>query len=163
MKLAPFIFPMPLITISGDPLLSQMQTLGFGFNARAGMEVGALETRLIDRYPAAFSAYRKLCHSGRIKPGAIWIWRESRPYLAFLVIRESAQGSTRLRFLEAAMMALARDYRLYGLESLALTPLGSREEWPLLKPVVEYWLSACPLPVTLYEQYMPGVAGEDSR
>jgi hypothetical protein len=154
---------MPLITISGDPLLTQMQTLGFGFNARAAAEVGALETRLIDRYPAAFSSYRKQCHNGRIKPGAIWMWRESRPFLAFLVIRESAQGPTRLRFLEAAMMALARDYRLYGLESLALAPLGSREEWPLLKPVVDYWLTDCPLPVVIYEQYLPGVAEENQR
>jgi hypothetical protein len=154
---------MPLVYVSGDPLLTQMQTLGFGFNARAAAEVGALETRLVDRYPAAFSSYRKSCGSGRIKPGAIWMWRESRPFLAFLVIRESAQGAARLRFLEAVMMTIARDYRLYGLESLALAPLGSREEWPLLKPVVDYWLTDCPLPVVIYEQYLPGAAGEDSR
>lgn len=142
---------MPLTYIAGDPLLTQQQTLAFGHNVRARMEVSALETRLLDAYPAAFASYRKQCQHGRIQPGDFWVWHESQPKLMFLVIRDSAQGATRRRYVESAVMTLARDYRLYGLESLAVAPLGSGDEWPLLKPVLDYWLAACPLPVMVYE------------
>lgn len=155
-----FITAMPLSFVSGDPLLTRMQTLAFGHNARAKIEVGPLETCLLDSYPAAFASYRKQCHSGRIQAGDFWIWRESQPHLAYFVIRESAQGAARLRYVESIVMTIARDYRLHGLESLAIAPLGSHDEWPLLKPVLGYWLSACPLPVVVYQRYEAGVVGE---
>lgn len=142
---------MPLTFVSGDPLLTQMQTLAFGHNARAKMEVGALETRLLDAYPAAFASYRKQCLHGRIRPGELWTWRDSQPHLAFLVVRETPQAATRLRYVEAIVMTIARDYRLYGLDSLAIAPLANNDEWPLLKPVLAHWLAACPLPVEVYE------------
>jgi hypothetical protein len=151
---------MPLTFVSGDPLLTRMQTLAFGHNARAKIEVGALETRLLDGYPAAFAGYRKQCHNARVKAGDFWIWRESQPHLAFFVIRDSAQGAARLRYVESIIMTITRDYRLHGLESLAIAPLGSRDEWPLLRPVLEYWLAACLLPIVVYERYEPRVEGE---
>ena len=49
-------------------------------------------------------------------------------------------------------MTIARDYPLYGLTSIALAPLGNKEEWVLLRPVVDYWLKICPLPVTVYDK-----------
>lgn len=142
---------MPITTVTGDPMQTEAQTLAFGFNALGRIEVGGLETRLYDAYPAAFASYRKQCNSGRIKPGMLWMWREAQINLLFLVVRESSVGMTRMRFVENAVMTIARDYPLYGLSSIALAPLGSREEWDLLRPVVEYWLNACPLPVTVYQ------------
>jgi hypothetical protein len=151
---------MPITYVSGDPLLTQAQVLAFGHNARARAELGTLETRLQDRFPAAFATYRKQCRGDRLKPGAFWVWRESKPGLAFLVIRESSVGATRVRFVETAAMTLARDYRLHGLTSLTIAPLGTSLEWPLLKSILANWFSASTLPVTLYEQYLPGVAAE---
>ena len=86
----------------------------------------------------------------RIKPGMLWMWREEKLNLMFLVVRESSVGMTRMRFVENIMMTIARDYTLYGLTSLAIAPLGSRDEWVLLRPVVEYWLKMCPLPISVY-------------
>jgi hypothetical protein len=151
---------MAINTISGDPLLTHAQTLVFGHNAKGRTEVGALEMRLLNLYPAAFATYGKQCRSGRVKPGSLWIWRESQPYLGFMVSRASSVGATRTRYIEAAIMTLARDYRLYGLTSLAIAPLGGQDEWVVLKPLLAYWLRACPLPITVYEYYEPGVSGE---
>lgn len=142
---------MPLTYLSGDPLLTNAQTLAFGHNAKGRTEVGVLETHLFDLYPAAFATYRKQCRSGRIKAGGLWLWRESQPHLAFMIVRESSVGTTRLRFVESVLMTIARDHRLYGLSSLAIAPLVDRETWPSLKPVVDYWLGASPLPVMVYE------------
>jgi len=143
---------MPISIVTGDPLTTQAQTLAFGFNAKGRVEVGGLETRLYDAYPAAFATFRKQCKSGRIKPGSLWMWRETQFNLLFLVVRESSVGMTRIRYVENALMTIARDYPLYGLTSIAIAPLGNKEERPLLRPLVDYWLKTCPLPVMVYEE-----------
>lgn len=142
---------MPLTYITGDPLMTEAQTLAFGCNARARTELGTLDVRLFDQFPAAFATYRKQCAQGRLKPGDLWLWRESRPSLLFMVIRETSVGATRPRFVESAVMTIARDYHLYGLKSLSIAPLGDTLEWPALKPILDYWLKACPLPITVYD------------
>jgi hypothetical protein len=151
---------MSVTYVVGDPLLTHAQTLAFGHNAKGRTELGNLETRLLDRYPAAFSTYSKGCRSGRVKPGSFWIWRESSPHLAFLVIRETSVGATRMRFVESNVMTLARDFRLHGLTSLAIAPLSEGAEWAALKPVLDYWLSSSPLTVIVYEAYQPGISAE---
>jgi hypothetical protein len=152
---------MPLTYVTGDPLLTRSQVLAFGHNLKGRTEVGAFETLLLDLYPAAFATYGKLCRNGRVKAGGFWVWRESAPQLAFMVVRESSVGATRVRFVESVVMTLARDYRLHSINSLALIRPGDGEEWPAIKPVVDYWLKPCPLPVVVYEAYAPGVQAED--
>lgn len=143
---------MPITYSYDDPFTTSAQTLAFGFNARGRVEVTDRETRLYDLYPTAFATYRKQCNSGRIKPGQLWLWSESQPRLLFMVARESQVGMTRLRFVEQAVMTLARDYPLYGVTSLALAQIGSPQEWPILRPVVDYWLGMSGLPVQVYEE-----------
>ena len=153
---------MPLTYVTGDPLLTRAQALAFGYNAGGRTEVGTLETQLLDLYPAAFATFGKQCRSQSIKPGMFWIWRESVPHLAFMVVRETSVGATRLRFVESAVMTLARDYRLHGVTSMALARLGDGDEWPALRPVVDYWLKASALPVVVYDTYAPGVRAEET-
>jgi len=153
---------MPLTYVTGDPLLTRAQVLAFGHNAKGRTETGALETRLLDLYPAAFATYGKLCRSERIRPGGFWVWRESIPNLAFMVVRESSVGATRVRFVESVVMTLARDYRLHGINSLALVRPCDGEEWPAIKQVVDYWLRSCPIPIVVYEGYEPGVRAESA-
>lgn len=151
---------MPVVYLSGDPLLTQAQTLAFGHNARAQTQVGKFDLELQNHYPAALSTFRKQCNTGRIKAGSIWMWRESKPQLAFMVVRESSVGSTRQRFVESVVMTVARDASLYGLTSLAIAPLANAEEWAALKPVLDYWLKAASLAIEVYEHYLPGVPGK---
>jgi hypothetical protein len=154
---------MPVQYVDGDPLLTKAQTLAVGHNAKGRTQLGALETRLLDLHPAAFATYGKLCRGGKIKPGMFWMWRESQPNLMLMAVRESAVGATRLRFVESIMMTIARDYGLHGLTSIAIAPLSGAEEWDSLKPAVDYWLRLCPLEVTVYERYIPGLAAENEE
>ncbi len=142
---------MPLTYTTGDPLQTTLQTLALGHNAKGRTETNVLEMRIQAEYPAAFASYSRLCRQGRVKPGGLWLWSESIPRLLFLTVRETSVGTTRLRYVEAALMTIARDYLLYGLESLAVAPLTGTEEWPNLRPVVDYWLRACPLEIVVYE------------
>jgi hypothetical protein len=142
---------MPLTYTTGDPLQTPLQTLALGHNAKGRTETNPLEMRLQAAYPAAFANYTRQARQGRLRPGGLWMWTESLPRLLFLTVRESSVGSTRLRYVEAALMTIARDYRLYGLQSVAVAPLAGKEEWPTLRPVVDYWLRTCPLEVVVYE------------
>ncbi len=151
---------MPLTYLSGDPLLTTCQILAFGHNAKGRAELGALETRLHDLYPAAFATYGKQCRSERVRPGMWWTWREATPALGFMVVRESSVGATRLRFVESVLLTLVRDHQLENIQSIAFAPVGTGEEWPLLRPVFDYWLSAVPFSCMVYTQYVPGLAAE---
>jgi hypothetical protein len=152
---------MPIRIVSGDPILTRAQTLAFGYNAKGKNEVMPLETDLRSRYPAAFSAYSKLCRSGRISAGTTWTWSESFPQLMFFVVREAAVGTTRLRHVQSIALALVRDYQLEGLTSLAIAPLGRDHEWPELKRLLETWLAPSPLLTVLYTSYQPGVQADE--
>ncbi len=148
---------MPVQYVTGDPLLTQAQTLAFGHNRAGRNELGELETLLLNRYPAAFSLYRKQCRKGRIPTGTTWFWRETTPFLGFMVVRETPFGATRLRYVQSVMLSLARDFRLEGLKSLALAPLGDALEWQEIRPIMDTWLNHTPLPVIVYETYQPGI------
>jgi hypothetical protein len=153
---------MPLLAVSGDPLLTRAHTLAFGHNARGRTELGPLETLLLNRYPAAFAMYGRRCQSGRIVAGEYWIWRESQPCLAFLVVRNSSVSAARLRHVQMIALALARDYALAGIHSLALAPLAAGSEWPPVQLVLEESFARSALPVILYQSYRPGVQADES-
>lgn len=151
---------MTVVCVEGDPLLTRQHTLAFAHNARGRAETGPLEMRLHYAYPAAFAAYRKRCRGGRVDAGTLWLWRESRPALCFIAARETPVGAVRARYVEAALLLLARDHRLEGVRSLALAPLAPPAEWDALRPLFERWLAASALPCVLYARYLPGVDGE---
>ncbi len=152
---------MTLTFCSGDPLLTKQQILAIGINAAGRSETTPLAMALFDRYPAAFATYGKQCRQGKIKPGMIWFWRAENPALAFMVVRETPVGATRLRFVEAAIMALVRDYRVENIHSVALAPLGASHEAEGIREVLNYWLPKSALPVIAYNDYQPGVAAEN--
>jgi len=152
---------MSVIFVSGDPLLTSAQRLAFGYNAEGKTEVGALGIALLTRYPAAFSSFTRQSRIGKIKAGDYWIWRDSKPQLMFLAIRQTAVGATRLRFVESIMMTIARDHRLELLNSLAIAPLSDSSDWTAIKPLISHWLGNIGLPIVVYDHYRPGVRAEE--
>jgi hypothetical protein len=155
-------YAMAVIFVAGDPLHTSAQTLAFAYNAAGKTEVSPLAIQLLTRYPAAFAGFNKQSRAGKIKPGTFWLWRESKPQLMFMVVRETAVGSARLRFIESVLMTLVRDYRTENLNSIAITPLGDANEWQGIKTLMEHWLNKISLPVVIYERYLPGVRAEES-
>jgi hypothetical protein len=151
---------MPLTILSGDPLLTQQQMLAFGTNAAGRTETTPLAAALLVRYPTAFANYAKLCRQDRIQPGTTWFWRETKPALAFMVVRDTSVGATRPRYVDAVMMALARDYQRDNIRSIAIAPLGAGHEAEDIRMTVERWLAKVALPVTFYDEYRPGVSAE---
>lgn len=146
---------MAIEVIQGDPLRTEAQVLAFAHNALGRSEMGAFETRLMQTYPAAFAGYRKHIRAGRLATGQTWRWTDSTPELMAWVVRASPVGATRLRYVQAIALAVARDYRREMIRSLAIAPLARPEEWPEVMKVLTTWLDPIPLPVTIYERYEP--------
>lgn len=151
---------MTVVYVEGDPLLTRQHTLALAHNARGQAETGPLETRLHYQYPAAFAAYRKRCRYQELSAGTLWMWRESLPSLCFLTVRQSPTGAVRARHVEAILLALARDYRLEGIRSLAVAPLASPHEWQRLCVLFDRWLASSSLMCVVYTRYIPGIPGE---
>ena len=151
---------MPLTYLSGDPLLTKQPMLAFGSNAAGRTETTPLATALLTRYPTAFASYGKQCRQGRIQAGMTWFWYESKPALAFMVVRETPVGATRLRQVDAVIMALVRDYRINNIHGMAIAPLGADHENEAIHEVFERWLNKTALPVVAYTDYTRDRAAE---
>lgn len=153
---------MPVISVNGDPTLTHADALAFGVNARGRIETTPLESALRRAYPAAFARYSKQCRAARIQSGALWLWRDSHPLLLFLVIRESSVGAVRLRYVQSALLTLARDHKLMHLHSIALAPLGTPPEWREIQKLVQRTLARSTLTLYLYQTYTRGVQADES-
>ena len=151
---------MPLTYTTGDPFLTRQQTLAFGYNVQARTENTPLAMELQRRYPAALATFRKRARSGQLKPGDLWVWRESVPRLAVMVVRASSVGATRPRYVDSAALRLSRDYLIEGITSVAVAPLGRADETPSIKEALNLLLPASPLSIIYYQAYTPGIDGE---
>lgn len=153
---------MPLHYVTGDPLLTQAQTLAVAHNARGRTETGAVDMAVMRRYPAPVSVYQRRCRQQKHPAGTIWFWQDTQPRLLFMTVRETSTGITRLRYVQAILMTIARDYRLYGITSLAVAPLGNHYEKDEILRLFPLWLGKTKLPVIVYTDYMPGVVAEET-
>ena len=142
--------------VQGDIFLSRAQVIGLSFNARGRTETDPLVGQFMYHYPAAFAAFRKQAHAGRIQTGQWWLWREASPWLALLITRQSQVGAMRSRYVEAVAQQISVNWQQEGVHSMALARPGDALEWPMLREVLTYWFELMALPVVVYEQHIAG-------
>lgn len=148
---------MTLSYARGDLLLGSRQTAGIGLSATGRLGVEPLAIALLDRFPTFVSDYQRRCRAATLPPGTVWLWRETRPWLMGLIVRETTQGPARLRYVEAALLYLANHWQAEGLTSLVLMRPGETDDWPAVRDLIEQYLGALALPVTICETYAAGV------
>ena len=152
---------MPLIIVDGDPLLTRCSTLGIGHNAKGRTENTPFTMAVMRRYPAAFSTYTRQAKKDRQQVGTLFSWNETTPRLLFMTVRASSVGATRLRYVQQIALTIARDYRLYQLDNLAIAPLGDKQEQPEILRLLETWFDKSKLPVIAYREYQEGVQADE--
>ncbi len=151
----------PITQVQGDIFLTRAQAIAVGINANGRLGVTPFYAALHDRHPVFVSACLKRARADALHPGGLWVWQDSQPWLVALVVRETPQGATRLRYVEAAMLNLLKEWERAGLRSLAIPPIGTADEWPAVREIVAHYGAQMALPITLYTAYLPGVAAED--
>ncbi len=152
---------MGLAFTQGDITQTRAQGILVGLNMRGKADVSPLEVALRDQAPVFFSEYRRLARQGELSPGMVWFFRDAQPWYIGAVLRGVPGGATRTRHLETALLTLRQRYAYEQLTSLAIAPLGTPEEWPLLRQVILDQLASLPLPIVVYQTYSPGQAPQE--
>jgi len=146
---------MTITLVKGDIRKTRAQAIMLGMNTQGAVEVSPLETTLRDQYPVFYSEYRRLGRSKALTAGQLWFFRDAAPWFVGALIRDAANSVSRIRHLEQALITLRRDWQREGLKSLAVAPLGDPTEWGTLKEVLQEYLSPLPIPILLYDEYIP--------
>lgn len=150
-------------TVPGDVFQTDLQAIAIGLNANGRLGTSPLYTVLHDRYPVFVSAYHKRTRAEALALGTVWIWQDSHPWIVGLIVRETPQGATRLRYVETAMLNLVKDWERLGLRSLAVAPLANTDEWSAARQIVEHYGAQMALPIVIYSAYVPGIAGDNAQ
>jgi hypothetical protein len=143
---------MSVTFVQGQIFSTGAHAIAVGLNAVGRLPVSTFYTDLADRYPVFVSEFHRRSRTGDQMPGDMWVWRESSPWLVALIVRETLRSATRLRYVEAAMLNLYKNWEREGLRSLAVMQLADRTEWLAARGILHQYLDTLPLLVQIYEQ-----------
>lgn len=137
----------------GDIFKSDAQTLVNTVNCVGVMGKGiALGFR--KRFPEMHDDYVRRCEQGKVKLGRPYLYR--RPEGAWVLnfpTKDHWRSMSRLADIEAGLEYLVDHYEAWGIESLAVPPLGSGHgglEWQVVGPTLYRHLTRLNIPVELY-------------
>lgn len=151
---------MPQSFVQGDIFLTRAGAVALGIDAAGRLGTDFITTALRDRFPVFVSECQRRGRVGTQPPGSIWVWREGTPWIIALIVRETPQGATRTRYVEAALLKLMQQWEQEQLRSVALLRLGTDEEWPQLREVAVHYLDLLQRDVVVYDHYLPRIAAE---
>lgn len=102
-------------------------------------------------FPANFAAYAKACEAGKVQPGRMFTFdlgRLSNPrYIINFPTKRDWKHKSRLKDIEAGLVALVEDIKRLGISSIALPPLGCGNgglDWSEVRPRIEAALATVP-------------------
>lgn len=144
---------MTLRLVTGNLLLSKRQTLTNTVNCVGVMGKGiALEFKR--RYPDMFTEYVRRCDAGSVHPGQPYVYAlpEGRLICNFPT-KNHWRGASRLEWIRDGLDAMAAGAAGWGVENLALPPLGCGHgglNWDQVLPLIRDALGNLPFDVDVY-------------
>ncbi len=149
----------------GDIFDSNAQTLVNTVNCVGIMGKGiALEFK--KRFPEMHKDYVERCARREVKLGRPYIFAEGffKPRILNFPTKDHWRSITKLSDIEQGLQYLIDHYKEWGIESLAVPPLGCGQgqlEWRVVGPTLYRYLSKLDIPVELYAPY--GTPHEELR
>lgn len=137
----------------GDMFESKSQTLVNTVNCVGVMGKGiALEFK--KRFPDAYKDYVDRCERGEVRLGRPYLYKSlSHPWILQFPTKGHWRAVTRLSDITDGLKYLLDHYQTWGIESLAVPPLGCGQgqlEWRVVGPTLYRFLSKMEIPVELY-------------
>lgn len=134
---------------------SKAQTLVNTVNTVGVMGKGiALEFK--KRFPDMYEDYVIRCQAGRVKLGEPYIYKKSRPWIINFPTKEHWRSVSKLSDIYQGLKYLYEHYRKWGVESMAVPPLGcgsGQLEWRVVGRTLHGWLKRFDISVELYAPY----------
>jgi len=146
-----------MVTVKvGHMFQSKAQTWVNTVNCAGVMGKGvALEFR--KRFPDMYEDYVERCRSGQVKLGRPYTYkRVVPPWILNFPTKEHWRSVSRLDKIEEGLRYLEEHYREWGIESLAVPPLGCGQgqlEWRVVGPTLYRQLKRLGIPVELYAPF----------
>lgn len=138
--------------IEGDLLKSRMHALVNTVNTVGVMGKG-IALAFKRRYPAMFEDYAQRCAHGEVKLGHPYPWQVEDHIVVNFPTKEHWRAVSRISDIEAGLEVLERNYKAWGIRSIAVPPLGcgnGQLEWRVVAPVLLKHLERLDIPVELY-------------
>jgi len=144
--------------VTGDLFASGAQTLTNTVNCVGVMGKGvALEFRR--HFPPMYEDYCRRARAGLVLPGQPYLYTESNPWVLNFPTKRHWRDKARLTDIEDGLRFLREHYREWGIESLALPPLGcglGGLYWSQVKPLIQQHLGDLEIQVTVFEPVESG-------
>lgn len=140
----------------GNLLESNAQTLVNTVNCVGVMGKGiALDFK--KRFPAMFDEYVEKCARGEVRLGEPYLWKNPKgPWVLNFPTKDHWRSNANLRDIVRGLNFLIAHYEEWGIESLAVPPLGcgnGQLEWRMVGPILTQYLERLDIPVDLYAPY----------
>lgn len=134
---------------------SNAQTLVNTVNTVGVMGKGiALEFKR--RFPEMYHDYVARCQTGTVKLGEPYVYSKSRPWIINFPTKDHWRSVSRIGDIVQGLKYLHEHYRSWGVESMAVPPLGcgsGQLEWRVVGRTLYRWLKRFEIPVELYAPY----------
>jgi O-acetyl-ADP-ribose deacetylase (regulator of RNase III)/uncharacterized protein YwgA len=140
----------------GNMFESKAQTLVNTVNCEGVMGKGvALEFK--KRFPDMYSDYVARCEHGEVKLGQPYVYKSlSHPWILNFPTKDRWRMVTKLDDIVRGLEYLLVHYERWGIESLAVPPLGCGQgqlEWRVVGRTLYHYLTRMRIPVELYAPY----------
>jgi O-acetyl-ADP-ribose deacetylase (regulator of RNase III)/uncharacterized protein YwgA len=137
----------------GDIFKSQSQTIINTVNCVGIMGKG-IAAEFKKRYPEMFEDYAARCRRGEVKPGIPYLYSTLfPPQIINFPTKSHWRAASRIGDIEKGLKLLVGKYREWGVESIAVPPLGCGNGqllWETVGPLIYKYLNKLDIPIKLY-------------
>ncbi len=139
--------------IKGNIFKSNCQTLVNTVNCVGVMGKG-IALGFKERYPEMFADYLMRCNQGQVKLGKPYLFkRKTKPWVINFPTKDHWRSVSRLEDITKGLEFINKNYRKWGIETIAFPPLGSglgQLNWDIVGPTLYKYLKMLDIPVELY-------------
>mgnify|MGYP001571868324 CR=1 FL=1 len=144
----------------GDIFNSETQTLVNTVNCVGIMGKG-IAAEFKKRFPEMFDDYVERCKKGDVKPGVPYLFKSASlfaegPQVINFPTKSDWRAASRVEDIEKGLKILASKYKEWGVESIAVPPLGCGNGqllWETVGPLIYNYLSKLDISVIMYAPY----------
>jgi O-acetyl-ADP-ribose deacetylase (regulator of RNase III)/uncharacterized protein YwgA len=140
----------------GDIFKSSAQTLTNTVNCVGVMGKGIAE-QFKERFPEMYEDYVERCENGDVQLGRPYLYRRDRkPWVLNFPTKGHWRAVSNLSDIRRGMEHVLDKYKEWGIESLAVPPLGcgnGQLDWRVVGPTLYRYLSEMDIPVELYAPF----------
>ncbi len=141
----------------GDIFESGAQTLINTVNCVGVMGKG-IAAEFKKRFPDMFENYVARCDNKQVKPGVPYLYRGSlfEPLIINFPTKSHWRAASRINDIEKGLRIISEKYKEWGVESIAIPPLGCGNGqllWEAVGPMIYRYASQWKIPVIIYAPY----------